>query len=69
MLQDTAGRNLVKGAREGQEEKQSLEWLAGNMVSCFSQRITIGESDWACAFERTKIDGLWAYKPVTRGNG
>jgi hypothetical protein len=39
--------------------KQSLEWLAGNMVSWFSQRITVGESDWARAFERTKIDGLW----------
>ncbi len=34
------------------------------MVSWFSQRITVGESDWSLAFERTKIDGLWAYKPV-----
>jgi hypothetical protein len=28
------------------------------MVSWFSQRITVGESDWASAFERTKIDGI-----------
>jgi len=34
------------------------------MVSWFSQRITVGESDWARASERTKIEGLWAYKPV-----
>jgi hypothetical protein len=69
LLEDTAGRNLVEAAHEQQEEKQFLEWLAGNMVSWFSQRITVGESDWARAFERTKIDGLWAYKPVTQRNG
>jgi hypothetical protein len=39
------------------------------MVSWFSQRITVGESEWARAFERTRIDGLWAYKPVRPGNG
>lgn len=65
LLQDPAGRNLVELAREQQEEMQSLEWLASNMVSWFSQRITIGDSDWASAFKRTKRDGLWEYKPVT----
>jgi len=69
LLQDTEARNLIEAAREQQEEKQSLKWLASNMVSWFSQRITVGESDWARAFERTKINGLWAYKPVTRENG
>lgn len=64
LLQDTEARNLVEAARDLQDEKQSLEWLASNMVSWFSQRITVGESDWARAFERTKIEGLWAYKPV-----
>lgn len=63
-MQDPEARNLVEAAREQQEEKQSLEWLASNMVSWFSQRITVGESEWAKAFERTKIDGLWAYKPL-----
>jgi len=65
LLQDAEGRNLVEAAREHQQEQQSLEWLASNMVSWFSQRITVGESDWARAFERVKIDGLWAYKPTT----
>ena len=69
MLQNAAGRNLVEAGREQHEEKQSLEWLASNMVSWFSQRITVGESDWVRAFEETKIDGLWAYMPVTRENG
>jgi hypothetical protein len=64
LLQEVDGRNLVEAAFEQQEDKQSLEWLANNMVSWFSQRITVGESDWARAFERTKIDGLWAYKPI-----
>ena len=64
LLQDPEGRNLVDAARKQQQEQQSLEWLASNMVSWFSQRITVGESDWAKAFERTKIDGFWAYKPA-----
>lgn len=68
LLQDTEARSLVEAARDQQEEKQSLEWLASNMVSWFSQRITVGESEWARAFERTKIDGLWAYKPVAAAN-
>jgi hypothetical protein len=64
LLQDSPGRNLVEAAREQQRDQQSLEWLASNMVSWFSQRITVGESDWARAFERTKIEALWSYKPV-----
>jgi hypothetical protein len=68
LLHDTEGQKLVEAAREQQQDKQSLEWLASNMVSWFSQRITVGESDWARAFERTKIDGLWAYKALTPGH-
>jgi len=68
LLEDSEGRDLVEAAFEHQEDKQSLEWLATNMVSWFSQRITVGESDWAPAFERTKIDGLWAYKPSSVGD-
>lgn len=68
LLQDTEGRHLVEAAQEQQEDKPSLKWLAGNMVSWFSQRITVGESDWTQAFERTKIDGRWAYKPAIRNS-
>lgn len=63
LLHDSEGRNMVEAAHELHHDQQSLKWLASNMVSWFSQRITVGESDWARAFERTKIDGLWAYKP------
>jgi hypothetical protein len=66
LLQDSEGRNLVEEAREQQQEQQSLEWLASNMVSWFSQRITVGESDWVRAFERKKADGVWAYKPLAQ---
>lgn len=68
LLQDHEGHRLVEAAQELQEEKQSLEWLASNMVSWFSQRITVEQSQWARAFERTKIDALWAYRPITSGN-
>lgn len=68
LLQDGEARNLIEAAREQEEEKQTPEWLASNMVSWFSQRITVGESEWVQAFERTKIDGLWAYKPSTSGS-
>jgi len=68
LLQDPEGRNIVEGARGQQQEQQSLEWLASNMVSWFSQRITVGESDWAKRFERTKVDGQWAYKPTVATN-
>ncbi len=64
LLQDSEGRNLVEAAREQHHDQQSLEWLASNMVAWFSQRITVGEFDWARAFERTKIKTLWSYKPV-----
>jgi hypothetical protein len=69
LLQDTEGRTMVEAAREQHQDQQSLEWLASNMVSWFSQRITVGESDWARTFERTKTDdGLWAYKPTVTTN-
>jgi hypothetical protein len=64
LLKHAEARNLLQAARERQEEKQSLAWLASNMVAWFSQRITVGESKWKRAFERKKIDGRWAYKPA-----
>ena len=64
LLKDAEARNLLQAARRRQEGKQSLAWVASNMVAWFSQRITVGESKWKRAFERKKIDGQWAYKPV-----
>jgi hypothetical protein len=67
-LQGPEGRNIVEAAREQQEEQQSRDWLASNMVSLFGQRITVGQSERAGAFERTKINGLWAHKPSDAAN-
>jgi hypothetical protein len=62
LLLDSEGRGIVEAARL--EHDDQSPGLASNMVSWFSQRITVGESDWADAFERQKQDGLWAYKPA-----
>jgi hypothetical protein len=64
LLQDTEARATIEAAQQQQDEKQSLEWWAHNMVAWFSQRITVGQSEWQRIFERTKINGQWAYRPT-----
>lgn len=49
---------------EGIDSHMTREWLAGNMVAWFSQRITVENSEWMEFFERTKINGQWAYRPT-----
>lgn len=65
LIQDGEARPLIEQAREQLDESHSLEWLAGNMVAWFSQRITVGESEWTRAIEREKIGGQWAYRPAS----
>lgn len=55
---------MVEAAREQHLDSHTPEWLATNMVAWFSQCIAVGESEYAQAFERTKIDENWAYKPA-----
>ncbi len=43
-------------------EDRTADWIAHNMVAWFSQRITVGESDWAARFDREKRNGKWAYR-------
>lgn len=62
LLQDTEARAVIEQAHQ-HDKGQSLEWVATNMVSWFSQRITMAESKWQRAFERAKMDGQWAYIP------
>jgi hypothetical protein len=64
LVQDREARPLIEQAQQ-LGESHSLEWLAGNMVAWFSQRITVGESDWSRAVERMKINGQWAYRPAS----
>jgi hypothetical protein len=64
LLKDPEGRIVVEAAWEQQQGQQNHVWHARNMVSWFSQSITVGKSEWAQAFERTKINKRWAYKPT-----
>jgi hypothetical protein len=63
LLEDAEARALIVAAQE-QQQHWTTQHLAVNMVAWFSQRITSGESEWRPAFDRTKIDGKWAYKPT-----
>jgi hypothetical protein len=61
LVHDREARPLIDQAQQQLDEPHSPEWLAGNMVAWFSQRITVGESERSRAVERMKIDGQWAY--------
>ena len=67
LLTDAEGAALIAAAKAQLEEPQTEEWIAHNMVAWFSQRITVGESDWTDQFERKKIDGKWAYRRKAAG--
>jgi len=62
LLNDPVGKKLVDAACQKQLFR-SPKWMAGNMIAWFSQRITVGESEYAGEFERIKIGNEWAYKP------
>ncbi len=64
LLQDSQARPLIEGAQQQLPERPSLGWLASNMVAWFSQRITVGQSDWERQFHRVKVDGEWAYRAL-----
>jgi len=65
LLNDSAAQNHIDAALARAETERSREWVAHNMVAWFSQRITVGESDWAPRFQRQQIRGKWAYKPIS----
>jgi hypothetical protein len=65
LLTDPGSAGLIASARAQLEEAQTEKWIAHNMVAWFSQRITVGESDWAEGLDRKKIGGKWACRPKT----
>jgi ABC-type sugar transport system ATPase subunit len=63
LLADPAAAKIIEQAQQESDKERTIEWFAHNMVAWFSERITVGQSDWDNAFDRMKIDGKWAYKP------
>ncbi len=64
LLADGEAAPIIEEAhREQKDQNRSREWFAHNMVAWFSERITVGQSNWDGSFDRTKVDGKWAYKP------
>jgi len=64
LLLNSEGRTFVAAALEARTQQKSRESEASNMVNWFSAQITRNKTEWARAFERTRIDGRWAYKPI-----
>lgn len=64
LVHDSESQSLIEQARRELGFDHSAEWLASNMVAWFGQRITVGESDWSRAVDRTRIDGNWPYRPA-----
>jgi hypothetical protein len=62
LVADSEGATIISQALES-GESHTPAWLAHNMVAWFSQRISVGESDWIGRFDRIKLDNKWAYKP------
>src|SRR4051812_23045288 len=63
LMADSEGASLIAQALQESQEAFTAEWVAHNMVAWFSQRISVGTSDWQDRFDRLKIDDKWAYKP------
>ena len=65
LILDTQSLAIIEEAQQDAEDDITADWIAHNMVAWFSQRISVGNSDWQDSFDRVKIDSKWAYKPKT----
>lgn len=63
VLVDTLGATLVARAR-AKSTWPDDRTAASNMVAWFSQQISVGRSEWGHFFERERVAGAWAYRPV-----
>jgi len=67
LLRETHSRKLIEEAYRKKGAKSSIETYAAKMVEWFSQRKTVRDPKWLWLlnkFDRKKIDGCWAYKPI-----
>lgn len=65
LLLDPEAKTIITNAHSQRRELSSPERTAITMVAWFGQQITVGKSRSKDEFERIKIDGRWAYRPVT----
>jgi len=65
LLRDPEAMAIITRAQSQQGEGWPAKRVATTMVAWFSQQITVGNSPWKDRFERTKIDGGWAYRLAT----
>jgi len=63
LLNESDGAQFIQQALETSQKPHTAEWLAHNMVAWFSQRLSVGNSEWGKSLQRKKIDGKWAYRP------
>jgi hypothetical protein len=63
LVSDVEAASSIAQAMHDRDGGHTPDGVAGNMVAWFSQRITVGQSDWEHRFDRIKIDDKWAYKP------
>ena len=71
LLRETHSRRLIETAYKSKRRGKSIEEYTGNMVDWFSQKWTSGVQKWQWLFKKfkrseEKIDGCYAYKPLTR---
>jgi hypothetical protein len=64
LMEDTEAQKYIERARDRQKVKRPNEWIASNMVAWFSQKMTVGPSEWDDLFQREKVNGRWAYRPI-----
>lgn len=67
LLADADGASIVDRAANTSMLPNSRR-VATNMVSWFSQQISINNSPWVTFFEREQRNDRWAYRPVTASN-
>ena len=65
LLKHPLAKHTIDIAFQQSKSHRTPAWLASNMVSWFSQRITVDMTDWKNYFDRKKIQNKWAYKPKT----
>lgn len=61
-MADVEGSSIIRDAVAETQGARTETWMAHNMIAWFSQRITMGKSEWQGRFDRMQVAGKWAYR-------